>query len=230
VARAIVFDGDDTLWRTEPLYDQARQRAREVVESVGLAGAEWEKRERQLDVENVAHLGYSTLRFPASCVEAYEQLCAEAGSQPNPEVAQAVDLAARTAFDEPAPLMPYARETLESLRDRGFQLILLTKGDPGLQRQRVEQSGLGPMFDVIEIVDAKTPDAFASVLAKAQIAPEDALSVGNSIPSDVLPSLAAGVQPVWIDAHVWEHEHPPGEIDGRVLKVFDLADLLGLLS
>src|ERR1700694_4321951 len=25
--RAIIFDGDDTLWLTEPLYDQARQHA-----------------------------------------------------------------------------------------------------------------------------------------------------------------------------------------------------------
>jgi len=31
---AVVFDGDDTLWSTEPLYDRAREDARvEVVES-----------------------------------------------------------------------------------------------------------------------------------------------------------------------------------------------------
>jgi len=228
VARAIVFDGDDTLWRTEPLYDLARQRARAIVELAGLAGAAWEHLERGRDVENVGRFGYSTVRFPISCVEAYEQLCAETGLGPDPEVARAVASAAMTAFDELAELLPHARETLEALRGRGLRLILLTKGEPGLQRQRVEQSGLAPMFDIIEIVDEKTPETFAAVLAKAGVAANEALSVGNSIPSDVLPSLAAGVQPVWIDAYVWEHEQSTGEIDGRVIKVEDLAELLEL--
>jgi FMN phosphatase YigB (HAD superfamily) len=34
---------------------------------------------------------------------------------------------------------------------------LVTKGDRELQRRRVEQRGLATSFDVIEIVDAKTP-------------------------------------------------------------------------
>ncbi len=230
MVRAIVFDGDDTLWRTEPLYDKARQRARTIVEQAGLVGALWEERERRQDVANVARLGYSMLRFPLSCVEAYEQIRAETGSAPDPEVARAVAEAARTAFEEAAPLVPHARETLEALRNRGLRLILLTKGDPGLQRQRVEQSGLAPMFDVIEIVDAKTPEAFAAVLAQLGVAPSEALSVGNSIPSDVVPSLAAGLQPVWIDAHVWEHEQRTGDVDGRVIKVEGLPELLKVTS
>jgi putative hydrolase of the HAD superfamily len=51
--RAIVFDGDDTLWHTEWLYDDARQQAREVVEAAGLDGARWEELERRTDVKNV---------------------------------------------------------------------------------------------------------------------------------------------------------------------------------
>ena len=60
----IVFDGDDTLWNTERLYDAARAKARHVVEKAGLDGARWEELERRIDVENVAHLGFSTERFP----------------------------------------------------------------------------------------------------------------------------------------------------------------------
>jgi putative hydrolase of the HAD superfamily len=159
VIRAVIFDGDDTLWRTEPLYDSARARAREIVEAAGLDGALWEERERHRDVENVARLGHSIIRFPRSCVEAYEELCEETGSQVEPQVARAVSAAAETVFSTPAPLLPLARETLEALRSRGLRLILLTKGETGLQLRRVEQSGLGPMFDVIEIVDVKTPAA-----------------------------------------------------------------------
>src|SRR3712207_5887306 len=73
----VVFDGDDTLWRTEPLYDRARQDARFVVENEGLDGARWEELQRRLDVANVARFGLSAKRFPTSCREAYLAVCAE---------------------------------------------------------------------------------------------------------------------------------------------------------
>lgn len=78
--RAIIFDGDDTLWHTERLYDDARQRARSIVEASGLDGQKWEKLERQIDVTNVERLGHSIERFPASCIEAYELLCRLVGA------------------------------------------------------------------------------------------------------------------------------------------------------
>ncbi len=30
--------------------------------------------------------------------------------------------------------------------------------------------------------------------------------VGNSVPSDINPSIAAGMHAVWVDAYVWHHE------------------------
>jgi putative hydrolase of the HAD superfamily len=226
VWRAIVFDGDDTLWLTEPLYDAARQQARAVVERAGLDGGRWEELERQRDVDNVARFGHGLERFPMSCVGAYVSLCSEAGREVDAAVADAVAAAARTVFEEPAPLMPHARETLSALRARGLKLALLTKGDRSLQRRRIDQSGLASFFDVIEVVDEKTPATIAGVLAELDVAPQAALSVGNSVRSDVLPSLAAGVQPIWIDAHVWEYERYAGEVDGHVIGVDDLNRLL----
>lgn len=44
----IVFDGDDTLWSTESLYDEARANARRVVAEAGLDDAAWEKLERRI--------------------------------------------------------------------------------------------------------------------------------------------------------------------------------------
>lgn len=230
-SRGIVFDGDDTLWSTEELYDSARDEARRIVADTGLDGALWEETERRLDVENVAHLGYGVDRFPKSCVQAYEAICRAAGRSVDPAVSAEIEAAARAVFDRPAPLLPRARETLAELRSRGFRLALLTKGDSSLQRRRVEQSGLSPLFDVIEIVDEKTPQTIESVLDRLGVDPSSALSVGNSIRSDVIPSLTAGVRPVWIDAHVWEHEREHGALnDERVVQVEALDRLLELES
>jgi putative hydrolase of the HAD superfamily len=227
---AVVFDGDDTLWITEPLYDDARLLARSIVESAGIDGARWEQVERRLDVANVKRLGYSLSRFPQSCVEAYEHRCAAEGQPVQSDVRERVREAAQTAFTAIAPLMPAARRTLAALVDRGFRLALITKGDPGLQKRRIEQSGLAPFFDLIEIVDAKTPEVIESVLDRLEVSAEAAISVGNSLRSDVLPSLAAGVKPVWIDAHVWEHEREHEALpEGEVLEIESLDRLLDLV-
>jgi putative hydrolase of the HAD superfamily len=105
---AVIFDGDDTLWATEPLYDRARAEAREIVSRAGLDGARWEELERRLDVENVDAMGYSPDRFPTSCVQAYEQGCLATGARPDHEVAQLVRRAAASVFDADAPLVPGA--------------------------------------------------------------------------------------------------------------------------
>ena len=64
ILQAVVFDGDDTLWRTEHLYDDAQIRARQIIVDAGIDGAEWEKLERKIDVQNVASLGFAINRFP----------------------------------------------------------------------------------------------------------------------------------------------------------------------
>ena len=59
---------------------------------------------------------------------------------------------------------------------------------------------------------------------------EDALMVGNSIRSDIEPALAAGVQPIWIDAHVWEYEHSDDRLDDQIIALHDLSELVEVAS
>jgi FMN phosphatase YigB (HAD superfamily) len=59
-----------------------------------------------------------------------------------------------------------------------------------------------------------------SVLERLEVPAEAAIRVGNSLRSDVLPSLAAGVKAIWIDAHVWEHEREHDAVpEGQVLEI-----------
>ena len=223
---AVVFDGDDTLWSTEPLYDRARDDARAEVVRAGLDGEAWDRLERQIDVENVRLLGFSVERFPTSCVQAYESVARAKGVPVDPEVRERVRTAARTVFSADPPLMDGAEETLRSLRARGVRLALLTKGDPDVQWRRVERSGIANFFDVIQIVPEKPPAAFLDVLAALHVEPRDAWSVGNSVRSDILPAIKAGLRAVWIDAHVWEHERFVGQFShDQAVAVANLTDV-----
>jgi putative hydrolase of the HAD superfamily len=226
----IIFDGDDTLWRSEHLYDEARRRAAEVVAGEGLDPVRWEELQHQIDIANVATLGLSRLRFPASSVAAYRATVHEAGLLADARVETRVRTASEWVFAQRAPLMPHARHVLLGLRTT-HRLALLTQGDAVVQQKRIEDSGLDSMFEVISVVERKTEATFAAVAAEVGVSARDTWSVGNSIPSDINPALRLGMAAIWIEAHVWAHErrealHEPG----RFLSCGSLSDVPRLIS
>ncbi len=204
-ATSIVFDGDDTLWETEPLYDISRARAAEIAATEGLDPIEFERLQRQLDVQNVAVYGLSSRRFPTSCVEAYEALAVADGRDPQPEVSALIFEAASFVFRAVAPVYPGAGELLATL-SKSYRLGMLTKGELEIQKKRIADSGLAEFFLAVRIVDEKDSDAFLEVCRELGAEADQSWSIGNSFRSDVKPALELGMHVIWIDQHVWEHE------------------------
>jgi putative hydrolase of the HAD superfamily len=213
----VVFDGDDTLWFVEHLYDQARSAAALVVKRAGLDPVRWEVLERRIDVENVERFGVSALRFPTSCLTAYQVLASETGHSPDPAVAAGVLSAAETVFTMPATPADGVEEVLERLRT-AFELALLTKGDSWVQRKRIDDAGLASEFATIRIVPEKGEPEFRDLLEDFGVDPGQGWSVGNSLASDINPALRVGMTAIWIDAHVWEHERrEPVPVRGHMI-------------
>jgi putative hydrolase of the HAD superfamily len=219
MASVLIFDGDDTLWSTEHLYDRARRSAREIVESEGLDGAKWEAAERAVDVQNVARFGMSSERFPTSCVEALDHVVPGGRGSVAPVLRARVWEAAAQVFTAPAPLVIAAHEVLLRLAP-SHTLVLLTKGDVRVQEDRVTSSGLAPLFDRVEIVAEKSASTFRELAGALGVEPRCCVSIGNSLTSDIRPAVDAGMRAIWIDAHVWEYERtrfahtdlPPGVV------------------
>jgi putative hydrolase of the HAD superfamily len=222
----VIFDGDDTLWITEPLYDEARLAAGRVVAAAGFNVASWDRVQREVGVRNVAVLGLGPDRFPTSCVQALEQLAGLDHRTVTDQVRRSVWSAAASVFDQPAPLAPHAHIALEQLRPC-FHLALLTKGDHEVQSKRVAESGLGDFFEEIVIVEKKDAFAFGRLAESFDVLPERAWSVGNSLRSDILPALEAGLHGVLVDAHVWEFERFERH---HVPEGIPVLDDLGMLS
>jgi putative hydrolase of the HAD superfamily len=223
---AVIFDGDDTLWSTEILYDRARDDARAVVEEAGVDGAEWERLARVIDLANVERFQYSPQRFPTSCVEAYEELCRARGLDARDETILRVREAASSVFNRNPVVDRHAGAVLSELRRRGVQVALLTKGDAMVQRQRVETSGLRALFHIIRIVDRKTPETLAALARELSAPLGNTWMVGNSVRSDILPALEASLRALWLDAHVWEHERTHDHlVDERVQRISSLLDV-----
>ncbi len=62
--------------------------------------------------------------------------------------------AGRAMLSHPVETLPYAREALEALAG-SYRIILITKGDLFDQERKLAQSGLGELFDAVEIVSDK---------------------------------------------------------------------------
>jgi putative hydrolase of the HAD superfamily len=221
----ILFDADDTLWITEPLYDDSRQLARGAVEASGLDGQRWEDLQRVIDVKNVTIFGLDPVRFPTSCRQAYIELCSQLNITANEQVASEIYTYAQHVFRQAAALVPGAADVLSELQG-DFRLILLTKGNVDVQQKRIEESGLRGFFDMVQIVHDKTAQVIARLLEEVHAVPSVCWMVGNSVASDINPALACGMKTIWVDAHVWEHEKREPVLESpNLIKISELTQV-----
>jgi putative hydrolase of the HAD superfamily len=115
----------------------------------------------------------------------------------------------------PVELLDGVAETLGELGEH-HRLVLITKGDLFHQESKVAASGIGDLFEDVEIVAEKDPATYARVLAKMGGKPRAFCMVGNSVRSDIAPVLALGGAGVHVPYHVtWalelaevEESHP----------------------
>jgi putative hydrolase of the HAD superfamily len=114
-----------------------------------------------------------------------------------------------------ARFVAHAVELLRELRAAGVRTVLLTNGPSLMQRRKVELLDLEPELDAIGISEelgAAKPDpaAFAAALELIDIAPDDAVMVGDHLAWDVHGALDAGLRgAVWVSGDADDERQPP---------------------
>ena len=223
-ARALIFDGDDTLWDTMPIYTQAKQKFYSIMSRCGFGHSEpaafFEKR----DSLNVAKLGFSRRRMQFSMLETYRHFCQQHHIKPIGAVETEIKAAAQAVFIEPAQRMPYAEQVLRTLR-KDCKLLLLTKGERSVQRWRLKTSRLAGYFDAVLIVGNKNAEIFARVVQKFRLNPQQTFSIGNSIRSDINPAIAAGLRAIWVPSPTWQYEVEAPVNEQDVIRVKSLRQV-----
>ena len=113
-----------------------------------------------------------------------------------------------------------------------YRVLLITKGDLLDQERKLAQSGLGDLFDGVEIVSEKTPAVYAAIFERHGDGAERAMMVGNSMRSDVVPAIEAGGWGIYVPhGLVWEIEHAEApEQAARFREIADLGALPALLD
>jgi putative hydrolase of the HAD superfamily len=139
--------------------------------------------------------------------------------------------AGREMLEHPVELLPHARAVVMALAAE-YRVVLITKGDLLDQERKLAQSGLGDLFDGVEIVSDKTPEIYRAAFARHGTGADQGLMVGNSLKSDVLPMLTAGGWGVHVPHGLtWALERADPPVGHRRFhEITDLAPLPDLVS
>ena len=223
----IGFDADDTLWQNEQFFRLTEQRLADLLAD---HAPEVDVKARLLEAErrNLGLYGFGIKGFVLSMVET--ALDVTEGRAPGSVISEILT-AGREMLAHPIEILPHAHETLDRLAS-DYRLVLITKGDLFDQERKVAASGLGEYFAGVEIVTDKTPDTYRRIFARHGEGAEQALMVGNSLKSDVVPAIHAGAWGVYVPHEItWaiEHEIEPAT-EPRYRRIADLGGLPALVA
>ena len=200
---AIGFDADDTLWQNEQFYRLTEARFTELLADFG-EPAELSAKLLETEKRTLGLYGFGIKGFTLSMIETAIQVTD--GAVPVSVVADIL-AAGRDMLSHPIETLPHARETLERLAG-DYRLILITKGDLFDQERKLALSGLGELFDAVEIVSDKNAGTYSRIFSRHAEGPDRALMVGNSLKSDIVPAMEAGSWGVYVPhALTWAYEH-----------------------
>ncbi|HJU40392.1 MAG TPA: HAD family hydrolase [Tahibacter sp.] len=223
----IAFDADDTLWQNEHFYRLTERRFTDLLADYGDA-ATISHHLLQAEKKNLALYGYGIKGFMLSMIET--AIDVSNGAIGTKDLKDILD-AGREMLAHPVDMLPQVRETLEHVKG-SYRMLLVTKGDLFDQERKIALSGLGDMFDAIEIVSDKNVDTYRRIFARHGDGPERGMMVGNSLKSDIVPAIAAGSWGVYVPhALTWVHEHVDAPTDApRFVQIDALGGLADLLK
>jgi putative hydrolase of the HAD superfamily len=183
----ICFDADDTLWHNERFFHLTQTRFYDLLADHA-EGADLESRLLEAERRNIQHYGFGIKGVTLSMIETACEVTEN--RVPGHVIAELID-AGQDMLRHPIELLPGAEEAVQAMA-ADFSVLLITKGDLLDQERKLAQSGLGGLFDGIEIVSDKTPKAYRGIFAQRKIAADTSLMVGNSLKSDVNPVIEIG--------------------------------------
>ena len=219
----IGFDADDTLWHNEKFFKLSQQNFCEMLSEFSTR-SDVQKAFLAIERRNLKYYGFGIKGFILSMIETAIDITD--GRAPVAVLQGIIELG-REMLSHPIELLPGVRETIKAL-SREFKIVLITKGDLLDQERKLAQSGLGDLFDGIEIASDKNVDLYHQVFGQYCDGAEFAMMVGNSIKSDINPALQAGAWAIYVPHDFeWEYEkQEPPQKHPRFHQVSSFQELI----
>lgn len=223
----IAFDADDTLWDNERFFQMTQSHFAELLSDF-TEKDDLLTRLIKAERRNIGHYGFGIKVFTLSMIEtAIEVTEGRVSGAVVSEILQT----GRDMLRHPVDLVPYAHAAVEAAKET-HRTLLITKGDLLDQERRLAHSGLGDLFDGVEIVSDKTATVYQEIFESHGDGTTRGMMIGNSIKSDVLPMIESGGWGVFVRHGIeWALEKAPVPKDNpRFAQLPDLNHLSDFLA
>jgi putative hydrolase of the HAD superfamily len=225
--QTLLIDADDTLWENNIYFERAIASFISYLDHRIHTPDEVREHLNLCERATIAAHGYGVESFRRSLIKCFEQL---SGLPVTPERhARIVSFTDAIASNQ-IELLPTVEATLFDLQRR-HRLILVTKGNAAEQTDKLERSGLRPVFNVVEVLAEKTVAAYCDIILRYDCSPTLTWMIGNSPKSDINPALAAGMNAVFIPHDfTWALEHETVDRPMAGQRMLELADFARLID
>lgn len=199
----VIFDLDDTLVHCNKYFDLILGQYFELMtdwfSNSGIVTSEIRSKQVEIDVETVSTSGLASENFPKSLIATYRYFCAKYDRPADPLQEQQLMKLGLSVYDQEIEAYPGMVETLDTLKQDGHDLYLYTGGDDTIQQRKIEQMKLDVYFDDrIFIRQHKNVESLESILRTYPFDRSRTWMIGNSLRTDVLPALTAGINSIYL--------------------------------
>ncbi|MBQ3181120.1 MAG: HAD family hydrolase [Firmicutes bacterium] len=226
----LIFDLDDTLVVTHPIFMRLTEQFLDEMRGLGLWDEQLYPTLDAIDRGIIEQAGeYVPWAFPQAMRRTYTVYCEKMGVPYDEQQAAHFEELGGSFAGAYHPPVPGAHALLAALRAAGHCMLLLTQGGCKEQLFKVEQHDLGRYFDEVIVVGKKTVEVYREIIAHYGAEPGQTVVIGNSLKSEVAPALAVGAQAIHLQVDIaWAYED--AEVAGEYRQVRTLAEVGALLG
>ncbi|OAB25405.1 HAD family hydrolase [Paenibacillus macquariensis subsp. defensor] len=233
----ILFDLDDTLIHCNKYFglilDEFNALIQQWFSEYELTTTEIRQKQIEIDIASVHNVGFKSGNFPASLINTYRYFSQKYPRLINPQEEDQLMKLGLSVYDLEVEPYPRMIETLESLKSDGHQLYLYTGGETAIQQRKIDQMKLNMYFDErIYIREHKNTQALEQILQSGPFDRSSTWMIGNSLRTDVIPALTAGIASIHIQiSNEWEYnivelESSPDHILYTVSSIEEVPEMI----
>jgi putative hydrolase of the HAD superfamily len=168
---------------------------------------------------------YTPERVANAWVKTYEWYAEDIGLPIREHTKNLIESLILSNYDPPYFVIPGVVETITYLKEKGYEMHVVTLGTEPIQRRKLTVSKLIRYFDTIHY---ETHDKCKPLSKVAQDnGKENVCMIGNSMRTDINPALSIGIDAIYIPRGNW-HRFKQEPLNDKYKEIEDIRELIGI--
>lgn len=203
----IFFDLDHTLWDFETNSKITLQRVFDQHDLASKTGVDFDFFHQKYKIHNQFYWNQYTQGLIAQDQLRWARMnhtLSDFGLPPDETLAKTLSKNYLDLLPESAQLFPYTKEILTYLKNKGYQLHILSNGFEEVQQKKLLYSGIHTFFD--QIITSETcqfvkpnKEIFDYALSKSGAIRETSIMIGDNPDADIQGAINANLHCIYVD-------------------------------